>query len=120
MHVGDELPLVTTEATVAESVLQMSRKGFGHSIIVDQDNVLQGIFTDGDLRRTIEHKYDINATQISQVMTSGCKTISPKLLATEGLNIMQKHKITGLVIVNEKQQVMGLIHMHDLLRHGIA
>jgi arabinose-5-phosphate isomerase len=120
MHQDEELPLVHTQETIAECVLQMSRKGFGHSIIIDDQRRLQGIYSDGDLRRTIEHKHDLNTTPIGDVMTTGGKTIGPKVLAIEGLNIMQAHKITGLVVVNEQHQVLGLVHMHDLLRHGIA
>jgi len=120
MHKGAELPIILNDTSFAETILEMSKKGFGSAIITDAQGILLGIFTDGDLRRAIEHSIDLKQTSIEQVMTKNCKTISPHAMAVEALNMMQQYKITGIVVTDADKRVVGLIHMHDLLRSGIV
>ena len=87
--------------------------------VIDQDDVLLGLFTDGDLRRTLDKGLDVTSTLIREVMTTGAKTIGANHLAAEALNIMEQNKISALVVA-EGNSVRGVIHLMDLLREGIA
>ena len=80
---------------------------------------ISGLFTDGDLRRTFDAKLDLLTTTIDDVMTPHCKTITKDILAAEALSIMEQNKITGLLVTNSNQEVIGALHMHDLLRAGV-
>jgi arabinose-5-phosphate isomerase len=97
----------------------MSEKGLGMTAIVNSKNQLQGIFTDGDLRRILEQKIDIHNTKISDVMTTQCTTVNPDMLAAQALNIMENKSINGLLVVNESQQPIGALNMQDLLKAGV-
>ena len=88
--------------------------------VVDENNQLIGIFTDGDVRRAFDNNADIQKTQINQVMSKNPKTISSEMLAAEALSIMETYKITSLIITNEQQQPVGIIHIHDILRAGVV
>ena len=120
MHAGDKAPTVTLGTPLSEALLEMSRKGLGMTCVVDNDGRLQGIFTDGDLRRTLDRPLDIRNTPIDEVMTSNCRSIDGKLLAAEALNIMETGKINALVVVDESQRVRGALNMHDMLRAGVV
>ncbi len=120
MHTGTELPTVKQETNLTQALMEMTQKGFGMTAIVDDQNHLIGIYTDGDLRRTLDAGLDIRTTPISEVMTRNCKTIKANILAAEALNIMESYKITSLLIVDEQNTLIGLIHMHDLLRAGVV
>ena len=120
MHTGDDIPAVLTSATVREALHEITRKGMGMTAVVDEHNKVQGIFTDGDLRRILDADSDINQTSMEQAMTAGCKTASHNILAAEALQIMQAHKINGLLIVDENNILMGAINMHDMLRAGVV
>jgi len=115
MHTEATVPMVSTKATIAETLVEMSAKGFGLSgVQQDTDHTLIGIFTDGDLRRTLEH--DVALTQsITEVMTTAYRHVLPATLAVEALSIMETHKITALMVVNAQYQPTGIIHLHDLL-----
>jgi arabinose-5-phosphate isomerase len=119
MHHGNALPLISRDCTIAEALMTMSAKRFGCAIIVDEENRLAGFYSDGDLRRTLEKEIAIKTTAICKVMTPRCQTIAAEQMAVEALNRMQERKITALVVTDAEQRVTGLIHMHDLLRHGI-
>lgn len=121
MHTHEQIPKVSYGATVSDALMEMTQKGFGLTAVVDDMNALAGIYTDGDLRRTLDKDLDPHKTQISDVMTTRCKTITPNLLAVEALKIMETFKITGLLIVDENndKQLIGIIHLHDLLRAGV-
>jgi len=119
MHAGNEMPIVQEDCQLDEALMEITKKSLGMTIVVNAQGHLAGIFTDGDLRRTLDQDHDIHATKISKVMTRNCKTISPKLLAAEALQIMQQNKITALVAVDDNQQPIGVLHMHDLLRAGV-
>lgn len=116
MHVGNEIPMVSEDCLLDEALVEITKKSFGMTAIVDQAGLLQGIFTDGDLRRTLDQGHDVRTTKIGSVMTRNCITIPPSLLAAEAVKIMEQHKITSLLVVDEKPYPLGVLHMHDLLR----
>jgi len=119
MHMGNLIPKVDQEALLKTALVEMTHKKLGMTTIVNQDNQLIGIFTDGDIRRAFDNQADIHKTPISHVMTKNPKVIRPEMLAAEALNIMESHKITALIVVNNEQQPVGVIHMHDILRAGV-
>lgn len=119
MHTGDQLPSVAKDALLSEALLEITRKSLGMTTIVDELGTLCGIFTDGDLRRSLDQNVDIHRTAINTIMTKKCVTISKNMLAAEALQIMEQHKITALVVLEERKPI-GVIHMHDLLRAGIC
>lgn len=120
MHTGERVPKVPTETTIGEALLEMTRKGLGMTAVVDGDDVLRGVFTDGDLRRTLDHGLDVHTTRISEVMTRQAKTGHAGMLAAEALQLMEAHKINALVILDEGHRVTGALNMHDLLRAGVV
>ncbi len=119
MHRDEKLPQVTAETLLSEALMEMSRKGMGMTAIVDDNGKVLGIFTDGDLRRAIDRKVDIHDTSIRDVMTANCRTASAEMLAGEILNMMEQHRINGLLVVDNENTLIGAINMHDLLRAGI-
>lgn len=118
MHKGDLLPIVSEQATIKDALLEVSKKGLGMTAVVDDNNFLTGIFTDGDLRRLLDNRVDIHNTSIGEVMTRNPSTISPNILAAEGLKVMEDKKINGL-LVTENNQLVGALNMHDLLKAGV-
>jgi arabinose-5-phosphate isomerase len=98
----------------------MTRKGLGMTAIVDGNKKLVGVFTDGDLRRAIDHKIDLHTARIRDVMTSECRTIHPGMLAAEALQIMDATKINALPVINDDNELVGALNMHDLLRAGVV
>jgi arabinose-5-phosphate isomerase len=120
MHKGDRLPKVAPEASLTTALLEMTRKGLGMTAIVDaQDHVL-GVYTDGDLRRTLEQGIDVRTAKIADAMTQGGKTAKADWLAAQAVQLMEKHKITALLVVDESDRLIGAIHMQDLLRAGVV
>ncbi|MGE3920763.1 MAG: KpsF/GutQ family sugar-phosphate isomerase [Gammaproteobacteria bacterium] len=119
MHTGDRIPHLTEDALLTQALVEMTQKGFGMTLISDANNKLIGIYTDGDLRRTLDADLDIHKTRIGEVMTRNCKTIQSNLLAAEALQMMQQYKITCLAIVDDTNTILGIIHLHDLLRAGV-
>ena len=120
MHTGDAIPRVELTTPLSDALLEMTRKGLGMTAVIDTRGGLAGIFTDGDLRRTIDNKVDLNEALISEVMTADCKTIQPGMLAAEALQIMDSTKINALPVVNENNELVGALNMHDLLRAGVV
>jgi arabinose-5-phosphate isomerase len=121
MHTGDMIPVVKDDASLRDALLEMSQKGLGMTAIVNGNNQLSGIFTDGDLRRILDHgDTDIRTTHIAEVMTKGCKTGKPRQLAVEALRMMEEYKINALLVVDDNQQLLGALNMHDLLRAGVV
>jgi arabinose-5-phosphate isomerase len=120
MRTGEQIPRVQLGTTASAALLEMSVKGMGMTTVIDAQGALQGIFTDGDLRRAIDHGVDIRNATIDDVMTRHSKTIDPELLAAEALGIMDDSRISALVAVNEQQQPIGALHLHDLLKAGVA
>ena len=119
MHRGDEVPIVNTDTKLSEGLMEMTRKGLGMTAIVDENDVLTGVFTDGDLRRTLDHAVDIHNTTMKEVMTPKGKSIEPQMLAAEAVHIMETYKITSLIVVDEDEKIIGALNVHDLFRAGI-
>lgn len=118
-HHNDELPIIHEHATVAQALIEVTAKQLGMTCVVNADNILTGIYTDGDIRRTLTKQLDINTTPVNAVMSRGCKTISPGIMAAEALTIMQKFSITSLVVVDSNSRPTAVVHLHDLLRAGV-
>ena len=119
MRTGEALPAVQASTPLSGGLLEMSRKGLGLTAIVDGDGRVLGIFTDGDLRRTLDGQIDVHRTAMSDVMTRGCKTIGPGELAAEAVRLMEQHRITGLLVADETGRLVGALNVHDLLRAGV-
>lgn len=121
MHTGADIPQVGRDAMVSEALVQMTRHGLGMTCIVDESQRMLGIFTDGDLRRALERAaIDVHTLPITELMTRRCKTAMPEQLAAEALELMQRHKINALPIVDAQQKLVGTLNMHDLLRAGVV
>ena len=120
MHTGASLPMVPPNTPLPEALLEMTEKGLGMTTIVDDAGKLAGIFTDGDLRRTLDQARDFHHTTINQVMTTGGKTVTPDMLAAEALHIMEDSAITGLVAIDTRGHPIGVVHLHDLIKAGLA
>ncbi len=120
MHSGDKLPKVGLEATLKEAILEMSQKGLGMTAIVDGDGRAAGLFTDGDLRRTLEKHEDIRGLKVADVMTRNPRSIGPGRLAAEAAQMMQTHHVSGrLLVVDDGGRLVGAVHVDDLLRAGV-
>lgn len=120
MHSGEEVPTVTAGTSLAEALLEMSKKGFGLTTVVDAEQNLLGVFTDGDLRRTIDSGRNIQTTLIDDVISSSYKYISPNSLAAEAARIMQESNVYVLIVKDEGQRVEGILKMHDLLQSNVV
>lgn len=118
MHFGNSLPKVSPDALIRDALLEISEKGLGMTAIVDEHDTMLGIFTDGDLRRTLDKRIDIHTTAIGDVMTRNPTTANPEMLAVEGLNLMQDKNINALVLC-EDNKIVGALNMHDLLKAGV-
>ncbi|WP_159565561.1 arabinose-5-phosphate isomerase KdsD [Budvicia diplopodorum] len=119
MHTGDDIPRVNKTASLREALIEITRKNLGLTVICDDDLIIQGIFTDGDLRRVFDQGIEFNDAKISDLMTKGGIRVSPNMLAVEALNLMQSRHITA-VLVAEGDQLRGIVHMHDMLRAGVV
>ncbi|MBH3438761.1 KpsF/GutQ family sugar-phosphate isomerase [Pseudomonas luteola] len=119
MHSGKELPQVPRGTSLSGALLEMSQKGLGMTIVTEPDGRLAGIFTDGDLRRALDRGIDVRSTTIDHVMTEHGRTARPQMLAAEALKVMEDHKISALVVVDENDYPLGALNMHDLLRAGV-
>ncbi|HEY2036785.1 MAG TPA: KpsF/GutQ family sugar-phosphate isomerase [Steroidobacteraceae bacterium] len=119
MRTGDALPRVGPQTRLGEGLLEMSRKGLGMTVIVDDGNRIIGVFTDGDLRRALDRHVDVHSATMSEVMTSPCKSIGPHDLAAEAVHLMEVHRITALPVADEQHRLIGALNVHDLLRAGV-
>jgi len=119
MHTGEAIPRVREGTLLRDALVEMTRKGLGMTAVVDEDERVLGIFTDGDLRRALDREVDVHTTPIEAVMTRNCKTVGPELLAAEALQIMEAHKINALLVVDGGERLVGALNMHDLLRAGV-
>jgi len=120
MHTGDAIPQVHENDTLRDALLVMTEKGLGMTAIINENKNVLGIYTDGDLRRTLDKNIDVHRAQIKDVMTANCKTIASNILAAEALTVMQQNKINAMLVVDENQQLVGALNMHDLLRAGVV
>ena len=121
MHQGERLPLVQADTPVGEALVEVTRKGLGMTTVVDKQGQLAGIFTDGDLRRLLDHGgTDLHHTPIHRVMTRAPVVIGAERLAAEALQIMESRRINALVVTNDDNAPVGALNMHDLLRAGVV
>lgn len=119
-HQGQELPIVTPDVSISLALLEVSQKGLGMTGIVNDQGVLIGLFTDGDLRRTLDQKLDFHTTAIKQVMTKDPITLNGNLLAASALKLMEDKNINGLFIVDDNNKPIGALNMLDMLRAGVV
>jgi arabinose-5-phosphate isomerase len=120
MHTGDGVPRVSRGTPLTEALVEMSRKGLGMTAVVDEQGRIVGIFTDGDLRRTLDRSIDIRAALVDEVMTRAPITAGAHLLAAEALRIMESNRINALLVVDNEHHPVGALNMHDLLRAGVV
>ena len=116
MHQGGEIPRVTADALLSNALLEMTEKGLGMTAVVDAGNKVIGIYTDGDLRRTLDQGVDVHKTKIGEVMTKDCKTARANILAAQALSMMEEFKINALIVTDDDNTLIGVLNMHDLLR----
>ena len=119
MRTGDQLPIVHADTTLRDGLLEMSRKGLGMTAIVDAQRRVLGIFTDGDLRRTLDRDADLRTSHMADVMTPNPRTVKPEMLAAEAVHLMETARITQLLVVDEQHVLLGALNVHDLFRAGV-
>lgn len=121
MHVGEQVPAVAESASISETLVEMTRKGLGMAAVVDTDHRLMGIFTDGDLRRTLDDdQIDLRTTSVRSLMNAKPKTILADKLAVEAARLMEDFKIHALLVVDESGVLRGALNIHDLLRARVV
>jgi arabinose-5-phosphate isomerase len=120
MRHGAALPRVRPDTPLAAGLLEMSRKGLGMTAVVDGENHVIGVFTDGDLRRTLDARIDVHGVDMRRVMTTGGLRIGPRELAARAARLMEAHRITALLVVDDAQQLIGALNVHDLMRAGVV
>jgi arabinose-5-phosphate isomerase len=120
MHSGADIPSVGPDTPVAEAIVEMTRKRLGMTVIVDDAGQALGIFTDGDLRRTLDQGHTPQSTRISEVMTRGGKSIGPGALAAEAAQLMQEHRIQALLVLDDEGRLAGVLNFQDLLAAGVV
>jgi len=121
MHVGKEIPKVRPDATISEALVEISSKRLGMTAVVDGEDRLLGLYTDGDLRRSLDDDHvDLRHTRIDAVMTQAPKTIDADALAVEAAQLMEAHKINALLVTDHSGRVVGALNIHDLLRARVV
>ncbi|ODC05141.1 D-arabinose 5-phosphate isomerase [Terasakiispira papahanaumokuakeensis] len=116
MHTNEQIPVVKGEASLRDALLEMTHKGLGFTCVVDAEHRLLGVYTDGDLRRTLDQDVDFHQLKVSQVMTPEGLTARPDMLAAEVVHLMETHKVNALPVIDHQQRPVGALNMHDLLR----
>ena len=120
MHGGDDVPSVPENASISQAIVEMTAKRLGMTAVIGSDGRVAGVYTDGDLRRTLDAGLDPHKTAISAVMTAGGKRIAPDALAMEAMHLMQKHAIQGLLVVDADDRLVGALNFQDLLKAGVV
>jgi arabinose-5-phosphate isomerase len=120
MRTGEAVPRVHPDTPLRDGLLEMSRKGLGMTVVVDHDDRVMGVFTDGDLRRALDGQIDIRTTRMSAVMTANGKTVLAHALAAEAVHLMELHRITALPVTDAQGKLIGALNVHDLLRAGVV
>ncbi len=120
MHTGEAIPRITADAPLKDALFEITRKGLGLVIIANADDRIQGVFTDGDLRRTLDAGHPLDQLTIGAAMTAGGYTARPEWLAVEALESMESRRINALPVADEQHHLVGVLNMHDLLRAGVA
>ena len=118
MHSGDQIPLIKSQQTLSDALVEMSSKGLGMTGIIDQKNHLLGIYTDGDLRRSLADNVSLN-TPIDTIMSCNPVTVSTNTLAAELVAMMKNNRINSVFVTQQDKQVIGALNMHDLLKAGV-
>ena len=119
MHTDDAVPQVAPDVRLKDGLIEMTQKGLGMTAIVDAQNHILGIFTDGDLRRALDAGVDVHETAMSEIMHKECKTTLSDMLAAEVVHLMEENKITSLLVADEENRLVGALNIHDLFRAGI-
>jgi arabinose-5-phosphate isomerase len=119
MHTGDDIPRVFKNMTISRALLEITAKKLGMTTVVDDLQKLVGIFTDGDLRRILDKNMDLHTVKIGDVTVGNCKTVKTGILAWDALCMMEQYNITSLVVLNQNNNLAGVIHMHDILKAGL-
>jgi arabinose-5-phosphate isomerase len=119
MRTEDDIPQVVSDMRVMDGLIEMSQKGLGMTAIVDEQQRILGIFTDGDLRRALDAGVDVHKTTMAEVMHTKCKTTSSGVLAAEAVHLMEENKITSLLVADNDKHLIGALNIHDLFRAGI-
>jgi arabinose-5-phosphate isomerase len=120
MHRGDEIPVVQLNDSISQAIVEMTAKRLGMTAVVDSGGQVAGIYTDGDLRRTLNSGLDPHVTPVSEAMTAGGRSISPDTLAMEAMQQMQEHAIQGLLVIDDDRKLVGALNFQDLLRAGVV
>ncbi len=120
MRTGEQVPRSRPTDTLDEVLIEMSQKGMGFTVVLDDDAHVRGVFTDGDLRRTLDSDVRIRGTPIEGIMTRDCTTVPPEMLAAEALGLMESRSINALPVVDRNGVLAGALNMHDMLRAGVA
>jgi arabinose-5-phosphate isomerase len=118
MLAGTPVPRTLLSHTLSRAIGEMDAKGLGVTLVVDRRGALQGIITDGDLRRALKKWGNLQGRGVKEVMTSQPRTIGPEALASQALELMEEHAITALPVVDQDRRVLGIVHLHDLLGRG--
>ncbi len=120
MHTGDSIPVISENAMLSEALVEMSAKSLGMTTVVDDNGLLSGVFTDGDLRRLVDRQPHFTNLSIKEAMSVSPSTITKDMMAIDALQLMELKSITALIVTNEQQKPIGVVHLHDLLRSGIV
>jgi arabinose-5-phosphate isomerase len=120
MRRGDNIPSVPLDATLSSAVLEISRKRMGMTAVVSPSGHIAGIFTDGDLRRTVEKVADLKAARIADLMSKSPRVVDPQALAVEAVELMERHKVNQLLVAGADGILAGALDMHDLFRAKVV
>lgn len=120
MHSGADMPMITADATLSEAILEITKKRLGMVAVTDDELRVKGVFTDGDLRRTLAKELDPHRVTMDDVMTPGGKTIQSQALAAEAVAMMQEHRIQGLLVTDDEHRLVGVLNFNDLLQAGVV
>jgi arabinose-5-phosphate isomerase len=119
MRTGEHVPTVSEDTPLLEGLMEVTSKGLGMTAVVDHDQHVLGVFTDGDLRRALDRAADLHRTRMREVMSRHAKTVKPGTLAAEAVHIMETYRITSLIVVDDSDKIVGALNVHDLLRAGV-
>jgi arabinose-5-phosphate isomerase len=119
MHSGDEIPVVPLDASISQAIVEMTAKRLGMTAVLDNEGKVAGVYTDGDLRRTLDAGLNPHTTPVSEAMTAGGESISPDALAMEALQRMREYSIQGLLVIDKDEKLVGALNFQDLLKAGV-
>ncbi len=120
MHEGARLPTVPLGSPLRDALLEITRQGLGFTCVVAPDGRLAGVYTDGDLRRTLDQHSDLSGLVVDEVMTAPGRRVPPDMLAAQAVKLMEEHRISALAVVDDEGRPVGALHMHDLLSSGVV